>query len=237
VTLKVVVLTGAGISAESGLRTFRASDGLWEEHPIEDVATPEAFSRDPDLVHRFYSERRQQLDRVTPNRAHFALAEAASDPRLDLFLVTQNVDDLHERAGQPKVHHMHGELRKMRCVVTGRVEAFEGESTVLSSCRCCAQPGHLRPHIVWFGEVPLGMDEIHAALVDATVFVSIGTSGNVYPAAGFVRLARQVGARAVELNLEPSEGARLFDEARYGLATEIVPTYLAELVQAAETTP
>jgi NAD-dependent deacetylase len=173
---------------------------------------------------------------ASPNAAHFALDEAALDPRLNLFLVTQNVDDLHERAGQPEVHHMHGELRKMRCEVTGRVEVFEGASSVLSTCKCCAQPGHLRPHVVWFGEVPLGMDEIHEALVHADIFVSIGTSGNVYPAAGFVRLARQLGARAVELNLEPSEGARIFDEARYGLATEVVPTYFEELARSAETT-
>jgi len=236
-TIKVVVLTGAGISAESGLRTFRASDGLWEEHPIEEVATPEGFSRNPELVHRFYSERRLQLDSVSPNAAHFALAQAAKDPGLDLFLVTQNVDDLHERAGQPQVLHMHGELRKMRCLVTGRVEVFEGASSVLSTCKCCAVSGRLRPDIVWFGEVPFGMDEIHHALVHADVFVSIGTSGNVYPAAGFVRLARQVGAKTVELNLEPSEGALAFDEARYGLATEVVPAYFAELARSVESVP
>ena len=228
VTRRVVVLTGAGVSAESGIRTFRASDGLWEEHRIEDVATPEGFAEDPNLVHRFYSERRMQLDAVAPNRAHLALAEAARQPELELYLITQNVDDLHERAGQPATVHMHGELRKMRCLVTGQVEAFAGVSTRVSVCKCCATAGRLRPHIVWFGEMPLFMEEIHRALSRADVFVSIGTSGNVYPAAGFVRLARQAGAHTVELNLEPSEGARIFDETHYGRATEIVPGYFAQ---------
>jgi len=230
-TLRVVVLTGAGISAESGIRTFRAADGLWEEHPIEEVATPEGFARDPDLVHRFYSERRLQLDTVLPNLAHRALAHAANQPGLDLVLVTQNVDDLHERAGQTETIHMHGELRKMRCLSTGRVEDFTGASTTASACKCCARPGSLRPHIVWFGEIPLRMDDIQLALGRADVFVSIGTSGNVYPAAGFVRLAKGAGARTVELNLEPSEGARAFDEAHYGRATDIVPAFFEALAR------
>lgn len=228
-TLKVVVLTGAGISAESGIRTFRASDGLWEEHRIEDVATPEGFARDPALVHRFYSERRLALEAAAPNRAHGALAEAAQRPDLDLFLVTQNVDDLHERAGHERVVHMHGELRKMRCLATGNVEVFSGVSTPSTPCKCCAAAGNLRPHIVWFGEMPFFMEAIEEALSQADVFVSIGTSGNVYPAAGFVRLAKRAGAHTVELNLEPSEGARIFDETRYGPATEVVPGYFRTL--------
>jgi NAD-dependent deacetylase len=228
VSRRVVVLTGAGISAESGVRTFRASDGLWEEHRIEDVATPEGFAKDPKLVHRFYNERRAQLDTVMPNAAHSALAAAASRPGLDLYLVTQNVDDLHERAGQPTTVHMHGELRKMRCVVTDEIEVIVGQSHLASKCKCCALAGRLRPHIVWFGEIPLYMEEIHEALARADLFVSIGTSGNVYPAAGFVRLAKRAGAHTVELNLEPSEGAPLFDEAHYGPATELVPAYFAQ---------
>lgn len=231
-TLRVVVLTGAGVSAESGIRTFRASDGLWEEHRIEEVATPEGFEKDPDLVHRFYSQRRAQLDQVVPNAAHLALAEAARQPELELYLVTQNVDDLHERAGQPQTVHMHGELRKMRCLATGQVEAFAGESTRASKCKCCAKEGRLRPHIVWFGEIPLHMEEIQLALERADVFLSIGTSGNVYPAAGFVRLAKRAGAHTVELNLEPSEGARVFEEAHYGPATQVVPNYLRSLGKA-----
>lgn len=236
-TRRVVVLTGAGISAESGVRTFRASDGLWEEHRIEDVATPQGFAKDPELVHRFYSERRAQLATVTPNRAHLALAQAALEPELELYLVTQNVDDLHERAGHLGTVHMHGELGKMRCLVTGQIEAFVGESTVASVCKCCAVAGRLRPHIVWFGEIPLCMDEIQAELERADVFVSIGTSGNVYPAAGFVRLAKRAGAHTVELNLEPSEGARIFDETHYGPATEVVPAYFAQLARASEPSP
>jgi len=233
VTLRVVVLTGAGVSAESGIRTFRASDGLWEEHRIEDVATPEGFARDPELVHRFYSERRLQLESALPNAAHIALADAARSPDLELYLVTQNVDDLHERAGHPGVVHMHGELGKMRCSATGRVETFRGVSSRTSKCKCCAVAGQLRPHIVWFGEVPFFMDEIQHALERAQVFVSIGTSGNVYPAAGFVRLAQRAGAHTVELNLEPSEGARIFDESDYGPATEVVPRYFQRLLSSA----
>jgi len=228
-TLRVVVLTGAGVSAESGIRTFRASDGLWEEHRIEDVATPEGFARNPALVHRFYSERRVALEAAAPNLAHLALAEAARRPDLDLCLVTQNVDDLHERAGHPRALHMHGELRKMRCLTTGRVEEFTGISTPSTACKCCAVAGNLRPHIVWFGEMPFFMDSIEEALAQADVFVSIGTSGNVYPAAGFVRLAKRAGAHTVELNLEPSEGARIFDETHYGPATEVVPSYFRTL--------
>lgn len=228
-TLKVVVLTGAGISAESGIRTFRATDGLWEEHRIEDVATPEGFERDPDLVHRFYSERRLQLEGVSPNRAHIALAEAAKRPELELYLVTQNVDDLHERAGHERVVHMHGELTKMRCLSTGRVEDFTGTSSRASACKCCALPGNLRPHIVWFGEMPFFMENIHRALEQADLFVSIGTSGSVYPAAGFVRLAKRAGAHTVLLNLEPSAGAEIFEETHYGPATEVVPAYFQTL--------
>ncbi len=225
----MVVLTGAGISAESGVRTFRASDGLWEEHRIEDVASPEGFARNPELVHRFYSERRRQLAEVAPNRAHVALAEFAKRRPDQLTLVTQNVDDLHERAGSPGVVHMHGELSKARCVRCREVFPWREETSVATKCPGCASVGTIRPHIVWFGEMPLFLDEIERVLSRATLFVSIGTSGHVYPAAGFFEVARRFGARAVELNLEPSENAARFDEARYGLASEIVPRFFEEL--------
>lgn len=225
----VVVLTGAGISAESGLRTFRASDGLWEEHRIEDVASPEGFARNPTLVHRFYSERRAQLRTVEPNDAHRALADYAARRPGRLTLVTQNVDDLHQRAGSPNVLPMHGELSKVRCLGCAGVFEWSAETSTSTVCPGCGGVGVLRPHIVWFGEVPLFLDEIERALSRATLFVSIGTSGHVYPAAGFFRIARTFGARTVELNLEPSENSSAFDETRYGPATEIVPRFFAEL--------
>jgi NAD-dependent deacetylase len=181
------------------------------------------------LVHRFYSERRLQLEAVSPNRAHVALAEAARRPELELYLVTQNVDDLHERAGHERVIHMQGELKKMRCLSTGSVEDFTGISSPASACKCCAPPGRLRPHIVWFGEMPFFVEDIHRALEQADVFVSIGTSGNVYPAAGFVRLAKRAGAHTVLLNLEPPEGAEIFEETHYGPATDVVPAYFQTL--------
>ena len=230
----IVVLTGAGISAESGIRTFRAADGLWEEHRIEDVASPEGFHRNPVLVHRFYSERRAQLldGIVAPNAAHKALAEFEADFAGEFLLVTQNVDDLHERAGSRNVLHMHGELLKLRCQISGEVFAWTRESSQASVCDCCGQPGRLRPHIVCFGEIPFEMERIERALLKAELFVSIGTSGNVYPAAGFFRLAQHSGAHTVELNLEASQNAQAFDEGRYGPGTVIVPAFFDELRQA-----
>lgn len=220
----IVILTGAGISAESGLQTFRASDGLWCDHKVEDVATPEAYMRDPALVQEFYNMRRRQLLEVAPNAAHLALARLAKEWKGDLLLVTQNVDDLHGRAETPaeKLLHMHGELKKKRHCESENV--LECDSDLEAD-------GDWRPHIVWFGEMPLEMDRIYKALKNCDLFISIGTSGNVYPAAGFVAEARNVGAHTVELNLEPSMGMSMFAERRYGKATEIVPAYVEELLK------
>ncbi|MGI9338463.1 MAG: NAD-dependent deacylase [Gammaproteobacteria bacterium] len=222
----IVVLTGAGISAESGLRTFRAADGLWENHRIEDVATPEGFARDRALVHRFYNARRAQLKTTKPNAAHFALAafERAHCKRGGGFLlITQNVDDLHERAGSCEMVHLHGELLKMRCTLCGKAMAAKGDINKDDKCPLCAQAGGLRPDIVWFGEMPHFLPRINDALGECDYFVSIGTSGNVYPAAGFAGIAKQAGAKCVELNLEPT--ATIFEESRYGKATETVPKF------------
>jgi len=228
----VVVLTGAGISAESGIRTFRAADGLWEDHPIEDVATPEGFARNPHLVYEFYNQRRQNLlsSEVKPNAAHFALARFEQHFCGDFLLVTQNIDNLHERAGSRNLIHMHGELLKMRCVNTHLVFDMVDQLNFDTSCRCCRAPGNLRPHIVWFGEMPFGMGEINRALENCDMFVSIGTSGNVYPAAGFYQTAKQHDATTVELNLEPT-GSH-FDEHIYGEASKVVPAYLDKLLLA-----
>ena len=224
----IVVLTGAGISAESGLQTFRASDGLWCEHRVEDVATPEAYMRDPALVQSFYNLRRRQLAEVVPNAAHHALARLTAAWKGRFTLVTQNVDDLHGRALAAvapqagfRLIHMHGELKKARCRLSGEVEPCEGDLT---------PEGTLRPHIVWFGEMPLEMGAIERALNEADLFVSIGTSGNVYPAAGFVQQARFAGAHTLELNLEPSQGRSHFAEARYGKATQLVPRWVEGLL-------
>ena len=233
VAKKVVVLTGAGISAESGLKTFRDNDGLWENHKVEDVATPEAFQRHPEMVYRFYNQRRAQLisGDVHPNPAHIALSELENHLGDDFLLVTQNVDDLHERAGSHNVIHMHGDLLSARCCQTGRVFAFRESFDGSTPCQCCTPAEKIRPNIVWFGEMPLFMEEIYQALYEADVFISIGTSGNVYPAAGFVQEANRYGAHTVELNLEPSAGQSAFDETRYGKATELVPNYIQRFLQ------
>lgn len=229
---RIVVLTGAGISAESGIKTFRASDGLWEEHRIEDVATPEGFAADPALVHQFYNGRRRQLlgGDVAPNPAHLALADLERRFNGDFMLVTQNIDNLHERAGSVNVVHMHGELLKMRCAHTDQVYSIETDIALDDRCACCGLRQCLRPHVVWFGEMPLQMDEIYAALDACDLFVSIGTSGNVYPAAGFVQVARAAGAHTLEINLEPSATESLFAEKRYGLASEELPRFVSELL-------
>jgi len=226
----VVVLTGSGISAESGIRTFREADGLWEEHSIEDVASPEGFARDPQMVYRFYNERRQQLlsSEIKPNAAHCALAKFEQRFNGDFLLVTQNIDNLHERAGSPNTLHMHGELLKMRCKETDLVFDIEKDFDFDTECRCCRQPGNLRPHVVWFGEMPLGMKQIIQALEACDLFIAIGTSGNVYPASGFYHTAKQHHANTVELNLK-STGSR-YDKRIYGPATEVVPDYLGSLL-------
>jgi NAD-dependent deacetylase len=225
---RLVILTGAGISAESGLRTFRAADGLWEQHRVQDVATPEAFHRDPALVYRFYNERRRSLATVRPNAAHLALARLEREWGGELLLVTQNVDDLHDRAGSRNLLHMHGELLKGRCLACGTVHDWPGDMDPASRCPTCGR-GPVRPHIVWFGELPLEMDRIYRALDHCDLFVAIGTSGHVYPAAGFVEAAAP-GARTVELNLESSLVASAFQEARTGLATDLVPAFVSELL-------
>jgi len=225
----IVVLTGAGISAESGVRTFRASDGLWEEHRIEDVATPEAFRRNPDLVQRFYNERRRQLKQVEPNAAHRALAALEQAWPGGMLLVTQNVDDLHDRAGSKNLIHMHGELGKVRCLGCGLVVAWSEDVLPGSRCPSCGQP-RLRPHIVWFGEMPFELERIGRALSACGLFVAIGTSGHVYPAAGFVDQV-QGSARTLELNLEPSQISSAFEAQRQGRATELVPTLVEDLLR------
>ena len=225
----IVVLTGAGISAESGLRTFRDADGLWENHRVEDVATPEAFERKPALVYRFYNERRRSLPTVQPNAAHAALARLEAAWAGDFLLVTQNVDDLHDRAGSKRLLHMHGELLKVRCLACRAVLPWPGDLDADSRCPLCTH-GRPRPHIVWFGERPLEMERIYQALDRCGVFLAIGTSGHVYPAAGFVE-AIQSWAHSVELNLEPSRVADAFQEHRTGKATELVPAFVAELLR------
>ncbi|MCH9705341.1 MAG: NAD-dependent protein deacylase [Proteobacteria bacterium] len=232
----IVVLTGAGVSAESGVRTFRAADGLWEEHRIEDVATVEGFTRDPVLVHRFYNERRQTLATVQPNAAHQALANFEKNYTGDFLLVTQNIDDLHERAGSKRLIHMHGELLRMFCTQCTHNINITGDSSVEDTCVACGKRGGMRPDIVWFGEMPYQMSAIEQALMQCDLFVAIGTSGNVYPAAGFVQSARAIGARCVELNLEQSTTHHLFDEGRYGPATEEVEAFFSALLKTSSLT-
>ncbi|TCD01944.1 NAD-dependent deacylase [Erythrobacteraceae bacterium CFH 75059] len=227
----IVILTGAGISAESGIDTFRAADGLWEQHRIEDVATPEGFRRDPALVHRFYDARRAAVQRAKPNPAHRALARLDAEWPGALLIVTQNVDDLHERAGARRLLHMHGELLSALCAACGERHRWTGALGAGPACPGCGCAA-LRPDVVWFGEMPYGMERIYTALQQADLFVSIGTSGAVYPAAGFVAEARRWGARTLELNLEESEGSALFDETRLGRAGELVPAWVEEVLKA-----
>lgn len=227
----LVILTGAGISAESGLGTFRDKDGLWTQYDLNDVATPEGFMRNPALVHGFYNARRRNLLDAVPNAAHLALAELERQWSGEFLLVTQNVDDLHERAGSHNLLHMHGELRKIRCENCGDIAAWETDLDQAADCARCGVAGYLRPHVVWFGEMPLYMERIYAALERCDLFISIGTSGQVYPAAGFVAEVRRAGrAHTVELNLEASDGHSLFAERLYGPATEIVPAYARRLL-------
>ena len=225
----IVVLIGAGISAESGIATFRGPGGLWEGHRVEDVCTPEALARDPALVHRFYDLRRAALGMVEPNAAHRALARLDAEWPGELLIVTQNVDDLHERAGAARLLHMHGELLSALCSGCGARERWSGPMGRRARCSACGIAG-LRPDIVFFGEMPYEMDRIARALAAADLFVSIGTSGAVYPAAGYVQQARWQGARTLELNLEPSQGTALFDEARHGPASILVPHWVDEML-------
>nr|WP_156025046.1 NAD-dependent deacylase [Sphingomonas phyllosphaerae] len=225
----IVILTGAGISAESGIATFRGPGGLWEGHRVEDVCTPEALASDPVLVHRFYDLRRAALAGVVPNAAHLALARLDREWAGELLIVTQNVDDLHERAGARRMLHMHGELRAALCAACGERRAWEEALPPATVCPACGAAA-LRPDIVFFGEMPYGMERIEAALARADLFVSIGTSGAVYPAAGFVQMARHHGAATLELNLEPSAGSAWFDETRAGAAGTLVPAWVGQML-------
>jgi NAD-dependent deacetylase len=225
----IVVLTGAGVSAESGIDTFRGGGGLWEQHRVEDVATPEAFARDPELVLRFYDMRRAAIQTKEPNAAHHALARLDAEWEGGLLIVTQNVDDLHEQAGAKRVLHMHGEHLNAWCTACDVRSRWTAPLIDRPPCPACGARS-LRPDVVWFGEMPYRMDEIYAALREADLFVSIGTSGAVYPAAGFVRDSRELGARTLELNLERSQGSAWFDETRLGPASELVPAWVAEML-------
>lgn len=230
---RIVILTGAGISRESGLSTFRDAGGIWATVKVEEVATPVAFARDPARVHAFYNMRRRNLlanPAVAPNAAHLALAELERAWPGKFLLVTQNVDNLHERAGSQRLVHMHGEHLRARCTSCARVHDWRDDLAVETLSPCCGRAGSLRPHVVWFGETPFELDRIFAALADCDLFVSIGTSGTVYPAAGFVAEARAAGAHAVELNLEPSHGANSFHETIHGPATEVVPAFVSRLL-------
>lgn len=225
----IVILTGAGISAESGIDTFRSAGGLWEQHRVEDVATLEGFARDPDLVLRFYDMRRAAIQEKLPNAAHFALAELDAKWTGNLLIVTQNVDDLHTRAGARRVLHMHGEHLNAWCTSCDVRSRWTAPLIDRPPCPVC-QARTLRPDVVWFGEMPYRMGEIYGALREADLFVSIGTSGAVYPAAGLVQNARELGIQTLELNLERSQGSALFHETRLGPATEVVPQWVAELL-------
>lgn len=229
----IVVLTGAGVSAESGMGTFRDKDGIWTKHRLEDVATPEGFLRNPALVQDFYNKRRAALADAAPNAAHLALArlEAAANASSGQFLlVTQNVDDLHEKAGSKSILHMHGELTSVLCGECGARGRWAQDLFVETACWACGQTGTLRPDVVWFGEIPYGMDAIYDRIASCDLFVSIGTSGEVYPAAGFVREAMMAGAHTLELNLEPSANARMFTEGRYGPASEVVSAWVEDVL-------
>jgi NAD-dependent deacetylase len=226
----IVILTGAGISADSGLATFRGADGLWEGHRVEDVATPEAYRRDPALVHHFYDARRARLGEVEPNAAHVALAKLDAEWPGELLIVTQNVDNLHERAGAKRLLHMHGELASGWCLACDERFPWSGPMGEGASCPACQVTGQVRPDIVWFGEMPYDMERIERALQSADLFVSIGTSGAVYPAAGFVQTARYCGAHCIEMNLDPSQGSIYFHDSRMGRAADLVPAWVDEVL-------
>jgi NAD-dependent deacetylase len=227
---RIVVLSGAGLSAESGLGTFRDKGGMWEEFNLEEVATPEGFACNPARVHDFYNLRRRRLREATPNAAHYALARLEKEHGGEVLTVTQNIDGLHEAAGTQDLIHMHGELGRVLCATCRASFPWAEDLSTETACAACGRSGGLRPDVVWFGEMPRDMDRIYQALVACDLFVSVGTSGSVYPAAGFVAEARAAGAHTVELNLQPSDGASMFAEAFYGPATEVVPAYVERLL-------
>lgn len=230
---RIFILTGAGVSAESGLSTFRDKGGIWARYSIEEVASIQGYERDPAKVLDFYNMRRNTHGGIEPNAAHVALGQLQAlwaERGGVVTICTQNVDNLHERGGAQTVLHMHGEIAKARCHDCGALAPYDGDLSVTLGCGACGRTGGMRPHVVWFGETPLLMDEIYEALAGADLFVSIGTSGNVYPAAGFVSAARAAGIPTMEINLEPSENAHAFDVGRYGKASEQVPAWVAEMV-------
>ncbi|WP_407067077.1 NAD-dependent deacylase [Hyphococcus lacteus] len=233
-TKKIVILTGSGVSAESGVATFRDQGGIWTQYDYRDVATPEGFASNPGLVHSFYNDRRSALPNVEPNAAHIALAKLEREVESsggNVTIITQNVDDLHERGGSVNVLHMHGELSKSICTNCNAIRKCNVPMSIETMCSECSRSGSLRPYVVWFGEMPRFMDEAMDAILSADFFVSIGTSGSVYPAAGFVSHAHAVGVATMELNLEPSENAHLFSDTQYGPATEIVPDWVEAVVR------
>lgn len=229
---KIVVLTGAGVSAESGINTFRDKNGLWEKYRLEDVATLDGYKKNPTLVLDFYNKRRSDFcaEDIEPNDAHYALAKLEKEFDGEFLLVTQNIDDLHEQAGSKNVIHMHGELLKARCPHSNQIITWMDDMNVNDLCHCCQFPEKLRPHIVWFGEMPLGLDIIYHHLSQADLFIAIGTSGTVYPAAGFVEEAKSVDAYTIEVNLEASEIHSHFDQISQGKATEVVPKLVSDLL-------
>ncbi len=232
----VVILTGAGISKESGLDTFRDKDGIWSQVNIEDVATPAAFEVDPQYVHKFYNQRRTGLldPAIQPNAAHEALAKLEAEWPNDVLIVTQNIDDLHERAGSRNLIHMHGELLKARCGHCNSVIPWEAPIIVETYCPNCGNAGAMRPHVVWFGEEPFMLDVIGEALSKCGLFISIGTSGNVYPAANFISTVKQFSkAETVEMNIEPTEGKTEFGDALYGPASVTVPQLVEQMLRLA----
>lgn len=226
--MRIAILTGAGVSAESGLGTFRDEDGLWTRFDLAEVATPEGYARDPAKVLDFYSLRRANARDAAPNAAHHALGRLCADARHDVTLITQNIDDLHEAGGATGVIHIHGSLFEALCTACAAVRSHRGDMGVADTCPACGRTGTVRPNIVWFGEIPYRMDEAVAAIEAADLFVSIGTSGTVYPAAGFVDVARGAGVATLELNLEASGGR--FDAVREGAASEVVPDWVAEML-------
>jgi NAD-dependent deacetylase len=228
---RVVILTGAGLSAESGVPTFRDKDGIWAKYDYRDVATPEGFARNPGMVHEFYNMRRRAHAGIRPNAAHEAIARLEREHDGEVWVVTQNVDALHEGAGSRNLIHMHGELFRALCTECGESSPWSEDMSLTTRCPACSEAGGMRPDVVWFGEMPYHMERIRDLLDAADLFISIGTSGNVYPAAGFVAEARAAGAHTVELNLEPSEGRSLFAEAIHGPATQVVPAYVDRLLK------
>lgn len=230
--MHIVVLTGAGISAESGLGTFRDKDGLWSQYDLAEVATPEGYARNPALVLDFYNMRRRNAAEAQPNAAHHALAALARHDGIRLDIITQNIDDLHEQGGSRDVLHIHGSIFEALCAKCGAVWDRRDDLSPTEICPSCASPGTVRPNIVWFGEIPYRMEDAIGWLEECDLFVSIGTSGTVYPAAGFVSIARAAGAQTLELNLEESDADSPFDQIITGPATKIVPDWAASIRKA-----